>query len=682
MTDMAPGLPKRRQRDFIFLGVLALLCLNTSHVVADTLDQIDVIGSDENSSPTATGDVVEQEHSGFTSHIAIGDSQTAGSLTLGDLVSQEAGSQVRSSGGLGSYSEISLRGASSEQVMIYLDGLLLNEGSGGGVDLSLIDLSQIDRIDIYRGSTPIQLGNASFGGAVNLVTPRTSQGTKASLSATAGSFGTQKLNARLSGRKEKLDGLVAIGVSSADNDFQFKNDNGTQYNPNDDRTEGRNNAEVTQASALMKMGWQRSDTQRADLSLKVMKKDQALPSWNNHENTDTEFNTKSWNLRGKLNSDSHFDDKLNTSFELYAAKKNEIYDDRNSAIGLGAQYDENITRTQGIKHYMEWLANVSTTSVTTDFRQEKYSRDDRLHYKVDDTSKRRSMSLGIQHNRFLHEDRLTLTPQLRYQRVINDFENNNSNSGKRNNNHINPSLGFSYAFSDKVTLKSNLGRYVREPAFYELFGDRGFFLGNDDLKAETGTNFDLGVIWDLSPAFWNLTSAKTQVSLWKNSIDDMIARTYDARGVGKSQNIASARTSGIELDTRWAFKNKAAISLNFTLQQATNQSSNAAFKNKQLPGRAARSFYSSFELPVGAWTIRYELDLRHKLYYDTANLLKAKNRHLHNLRFSRGFTKQLNAVLELNNLTDQQHEDFNGYPKPGRAVFITLNYNFNTSEAP
>lgn len=668
--------PKIVNITWLLASALTASCLLNPAAQADTLEQITVLGADDSPTAASTGDVVEEEHAGFASHIKLDATKTTGSHTLADIVAQEAGSQVRSSGGLGSYSEISLRGASSEQVMIYLDGLLLNEGSGGGVDLSLIDLSQLAKIDIYRGSTPVQLGGASFGGAVNLITPKTAQGQQASISATAGSFGTQKLNARVSGRNGKLDGLVALSTSKADNDFTFKNDNGTQYNPNDDRTEKRNNANVAQHSALVKIGWQHSDANRADINLRFMQKDQALPSWNNHKNTNTSFDTKSFHLRGKLTSDSHFDDALNTSLEAYYSRKNELYDDRNSNIGLGSQHDENITQTTGFKHYVEWLSDSSSTSITTDLRQEKYDREDLLDYKVDDTSNRNSLSFAVQYSRFLLDDRLSLTPSLRYQRFRNEFSNEKAITQKQKNSHTSPSMGLSYSLNNNVTLKSNVGRYVREPAFFELFGDRGFFLGNPELTAETGTNFDFGLIWNSSPSFWQLHSAKTQISVWNNSIDNMIARTYDARGVGKSQNIASARISGIEFDTRWQFKNKSAVSINLTLQRPENQSPNAAFINKILPGRAEQSLFSSFDLPLGSWTIHYEIDLRKNLYYDTANLLKAKDQQVHHLRLSRGFGKNVDTSFELNNISNKNYEDFNGYPNPGRAAYITLNYKF------
>lgn len=682
LTAMALRLKQTIQISTLTSGVVGLLCLISTGLLADTLEQINVFGAEENLTPASTGEVVEQEHSGFTSHINLNTEQSAGGQTLADIIAREAGSQVRSSGGLGSYSEISLRGASSEQVMIYLDGLLLNEGSGGGVDLSLIDLSQLANIDIYRGSTPVQLGGASFGGAVNLITPKARKGQQASISATAGSFGTQKLNVRMSGQKERLDGLIALGLSQADNDFTFNNDNGTQYNPLDDRKEGRNNAEVSQHSALLKMGWQQSDSNRADMQVRLMQKNQGLPSWNNHKNTDTSFDTKSYQLRGKITSDGHFNGALNTSLEAYYSNKNELYDDRNSDIGLGYQYDENITLTGGLKHYMEWISDSSTTSLTTDLRQENYDRDDRLDYQVDDSSKRDSLSIGVQHNRFLAEDRLLITPSLRYQHYNHEMDTDDAGHNAQSTSHTSPNIGLSYTLNQSLTVKTNAGRYVREPAFYELFGDRGFFLGNDELIAETGTNVDLGLIWQPKLNSKILHSSKTQVSVWNNSIDNMITRTYDSRGVGKAQNIASARISGLELDTRWVFHNRVALAINFTFQNPENQSAKAAFHNKMLPGRAGQSLFASVDWPLGPWSLRYELDARYNLYYDTTNLLKAKNRQLHNLRLSRDFGQQLNAVLELNNVTDQQYEDFNGYPKPGRAAYITINYNFNTSEAP
>ena len=41
------------------------------------------------------------------------------------------------------------------------------------------------------------------------------------------------------------------------------------------------------------------------------------------------------------------------------------------------------------------------------------------------------------------------------------------------------------------------GRYFRPPTLAELFGDRGFMVGNEGLRPERGTSLDGGLVVDL-----------------------------------------------------------------------------------------------------------------------------------------------------------------------------------------
>jgi len=93
-----------------------------------------------------SGDVDSTQLTSFSSVINL-DKIDPGITSLGDLLGKEVGIQVLSSGGLGGYSAVSLRGASGDQVFIYLDGVLLNDASGGGVNLSQIPLNDVAAIE-------------------------------------------------------------------------------------------------------------------------------------------------------------------------------------------------------------------------------------------------------------------------------------------------------------------------------------------------------------------------------------------------------------------------------------------------------------------------------------------------------------------------------------------------------
>ena len=168
---------------------------------------------------------------------------------LSALIEHEAGVQTRASGGIGGFSSISLRGASSEQVSVYLDGVALNQASGGSVDLSLISLDEVERIEVFRGTVPIELSHASLGGAVNIISKKSATNLQ-SLKASLASFNTQAYNysKHITGNKSRF--FFSASALKSDNDFEFTNNNGTPLNSTDDRREKRFNNKLAQYSIM------------------------------------------------------------------------------------------------------------------------------------------------------------------------------------------------------------------------------------------------------------------------------------------------------------------------------------------------------------------------------------------------------------------------------------------------
>jgi len=90
--------------------------------------------------------------------------------TLPELLGQAAGVHVQQYGGLGAFSTVSLRGAPAGQVTILLDGMPLTSASHSIVSLGDLPATAVDRVEVYRGSSPLDLGPSAPGGAINLVT--------------------------------------------------------------------------------------------------------------------------------------------------------------------------------------------------------------------------------------------------------------------------------------------------------------------------------------------------------------------------------------------------------------------------------------------------------------------------------------------------------------------------------
>jgi vitamin B12 transporter len=90
--------------------------------------------------------------------------------TTAELIEKAVGTTIQSYGSLGSLQNVVIRGATSSKNLVYLDGVLLSSAHEGTVDLSIIPVSIIERIEIVK-SGPGNLGRTNaIGGMVNIIT--------------------------------------------------------------------------------------------------------------------------------------------------------------------------------------------------------------------------------------------------------------------------------------------------------------------------------------------------------------------------------------------------------------------------------------------------------------------------------------------------------------------------------
>ena len=83
--------------------------------------------------------------------------------------------QIDQVGNAGGQGNIYIRGSEPNHTLILIDGVRLNDPTnnrGGGYDLSSLDPSSIERVEIIRGAGSAMYGADAMGGIVNIVTKR------------------------------------------------------------------------------------------------------------------------------------------------------------------------------------------------------------------------------------------------------------------------------------------------------------------------------------------------------------------------------------------------------------------------------------------------------------------------------------------------------------------------------
>ena len=93
------------------------------------------------------------------------------SLNLSELLNQQALFDIQFDPALGS--SIEMQGMSGNNINILVDGIPVIGRKGGQIDISQLNLSNIEKIEIVRGPSSVSYGTNSTGGVINLITKRT-----------------------------------------------------------------------------------------------------------------------------------------------------------------------------------------------------------------------------------------------------------------------------------------------------------------------------------------------------------------------------------------------------------------------------------------------------------------------------------------------------------------------------
>jgi iron complex outermembrane receptor protein len=107
---------------------------------------------------------------------------------------------------------------SSQNLVVMLDGVRLNENELASAVLSTIPIDSVERIEITRGGSSVLYGEGATGGVIQIVTRRAGKaGTRGSLFAEAGQFNARDLRASITHGWDKVTLDAALGDQRTDN---------------------------------------------------------------------------------------------------------------------------------------------------------------------------------------------------------------------------------------------------------------------------------------------------------------------------------------------------------------------------------------------------------------------------------------------------------------------------------
>ncbi len=135
--------------------------------------------------------------------------------TVLDALEDLIGLSITQNGGPGGAASVFIRGAGSEDTLVLLDGVELNDpiNPSRSCDLAHLALSQVERIEILRGPQSPLYGSDAMGGVINIITRKGRGRPRLDLSTSAGSYGTWASDLGFSGSAGRSD--YSFGLSYA-----------------------------------------------------------------------------------------------------------------------------------------------------------------------------------------------------------------------------------------------------------------------------------------------------------------------------------------------------------------------------------------------------------------------------------------------------------------------------------
>jgi len=599
---------------------------------------------------------------------------------LGSLLLEVPGATVTRQGGLGALTTVSLRGSNPDEVRVYVDGIPLNQAVGGAVDLSTLPLGDVERVEVYRGSTPIVFGESALGGVIAIATKTPGGPGWVAARAGGGSFRTFSGDVMGGGAVGPLRLYVGVHALDAAGDYPISAPATAQgYQP-----ATRENADVSQLDGVARAALSLPGRRELRLGLIGLWRDQGLPALDIYRATSARGNT----ARGMAHLDYESRDDLGSSSRLRAiafmsATRDEFSDPNHEIVGAPTATHD-VTRTIGATVNVEKaLGSWGRLATVLEGRSEDYlpHNDDDPNMPAGYPATRTLGAAGAELDAHIEPLRLHAIPSARLE-ASRDVRSGRDVFGvhltdSAPTDHLLPvlRLGLVRPIGDTLAVRANVGRYARLPSFLELYGYNRGVLGNPELEPEHGTNADLGVTscFRTPAAEWSGT-----VTAFGALVDDLIEWRPSATQT-RAENVARARVWGLESEARLRTR-RLTVAAQATLTDARDESDILANRGTQLVFHPRYHGYGRGEwrqpLSAGRVVLGAYADVDATAGNNRAARLGAIPAHA---LFGAGLSVEhapsgFRLVASAANLADTRTQDFQDYPLPGRSLFVTLGW--------
>ena len=487
-----------------------------------------------------------------------------------DILAKTVGITLRTSGGVGSSSRISVRGLEGKRIGFFIDELPLSEQTDY-IDINDIPVDMIDRIEIYKGVVPARFGGSSLGGAINIVI-REYPDKYADLSYGYESFNTHKVQGVFKRNLKERGYTLGIGggYTTSDNNYTFDSPyrKGLRITRNHDKYR-----KYIIGGSFKAKKWWFDEVEFEPVVVKTYKEIQGIE----YDIREAHSESLMAGLANKLTKDNFLTEGLNLDMfngvvltqMNFIDKATRRYEWDGSSYPTPSRYGGEVGYNFPSDSDDQKLSFINKTNL-------EYIINERHSFNFNsvlsvaegtpkDELKTRSLGKQVNFDSHMHSWVSGLTYDLR---SLNDVFLNSLTlryyqytmhtqmaplfvPGKydvdlqKNNWGVNNAMR--YRFLPSLMGKLSAGYEVRIPSENELLGDGISVVPSADLLPERNASANIGLLFDLTSK--HPTNAQIEMNFFYMYLQDMIRYTAGLIGA-QYQNFGEMRTLGMEFEAK------------------------------------------------------------------------------------------------------------------------------------
>ncbi|UCD64731.1 MAG: TonB-dependent receptor [Candidatus Zixiibacteriota bacterium] len=572
-----------------------------------------------------------------------------------------------------------IRGIEGDRVLVLVDGERAVGRVRGSIDLSQYSLSNVEKIEIVKGTGSTLYGSDAMGGVINIITRKPSANvSKGNLYFDYGShtsfnpsadfeYGNDRTGLMLGGRLFSTDGFdldLTTPHTNGQEQIDRWNFSGKLRHRFDDRWS------LTGSGRLM---FENRDWIESEIVAKNALEDTTYTYDDEEKNARYESSVVFDYLSG---------DRYSMKLRLFGTYYNHQWNKFSESFWIDTSKTEDIfLETSYTSNYVIGHNHVATYGLDYNYQDLKSSE-------VIAGSKADNSIAGYLQYEYSPHPAWTLVSGVRY-------ENHSSFGG-----HVNPSFNAMFQPSERLKLRGFVGRGFRAPSIkqqyfvfdhtaagYIVYGgsaieSSGIDLGGlevTDLKQENSINSSI------SAEFSYGTIGLHRITYFYNHLEDLIDFTLIGfpdpywRGVYVYQNIETAVTQGIEWESRVRLSSSWDLSFSYNYLYTRNLETQEKLVNR--PDHTAKLFLTGLVERFNAGFSLWADYQSRKLWVPRSNTggnegdaVYAPHRTRLNLNLFKRFNGGLETFVRMENLLDETDVEF-GY-WPGFELFVGMKFDF------